>query len=67
MDLALARAMAEEGGLQDAGRRFFTDLASKPPPADELSLPNCAVTLKVWECEIEGQTITVCRWYLSTW
>ena len=67
VELALVWDMAEENDLQDTGRRFFIDLASKPSPADEQSFPSSAVTRKVWECEIEAQTITVCKWYLSTW
>lgn len=67
MALAVAWDMAEEGDLQDTGKRFFIDMASKPPPSDDQSFPSSAVARRVWDCEIEGQTIAVCKWYLSTW
>ena len=55
------------GSLQDKGKRFFSDMASRPLPLEDQPIPNSAVARKVWDCEIEGQTISVCKWYLSTW
>ena len=59
--------MAEQCDVDTKAREFLTTLSNRTDLGSENPLPIVGAVTRVWEFELEGQVISVCKSYLAKW